>query len=232
VAEETASDTKSAFEKGALPLESKSAETTAPPRRQSRGRLILLSLILGSLILSLLWPHIIYHDGLTRSGDRVYPVRTNRLTGDKTYYYDDRWKKNPIPTAQFVRSPITISLTPPPPVTAEEEKLPLPVSDPFSPPATKPSPAQAPAKQGKYAIQIKSIKGSNGVDTYMALIREKGFAPFRAEVTITGKGTWNRILIGRFADISEATQYMKDRKIADSFPGSFVQKIPSSRSRP
>ena len=229
VAEETTGDAKSAFEKGVLPLQSKPVETAVPPRRQSRTRLIVLSLVLISLLLSFLWPHLLYHNGLTKSGDRVYPVRTNRLTGDKSYFYNDRWKTNPIPTAQSVRSPITISLTTPLPATAKEEQLPPPVPDQSPAPVTKPSPA--PAKPGKYAIQIKAIKGSDGVDEYMALISERGFAPFREEVTITGKGTWNRILIGRFSDISEAIQYMKDNKIAASFPGSFVQKISSGRSR-
>lgn len=228
VAEETIGDAKSAFEKGALPLESKPSENKTSSRRQPKGRVIVLSLVFIGLCAWFLWPYIIYRDALTRSGDKIYPVRTNRLTGNKSYFYDDGWKNNPIPTAQSVRSPITISLTPPPQVTAAEEMLPPPEPNPSPPPVTKPSPA--PAQTGKYAIQIKSIKGSDGIDEYMALVQGKGFSPFSEEVTITGKGKWNRILIGRFATVAEATRYMKDKKIAISFPGSFVQKISSSKS--
>jgi hypothetical protein len=43
------------------------------------------------------------------------------------------------------------------------------------------------------------------------------------KVTISGRGVWYRILIGHFVNNEDASNYMKEKKILDAHPGSFVQ---------
>jgi len=215
VAEENIGDTKSALQKIPLALETDSTERQTPPPRRPKTGIFLLSLFLIPLMGFFLWPQI-YHEGLTKSGDKIYPVRTNKITGGKSYFYKDKWRSNPLPTARPVRSPITISMESPPPMIDDAEKVPL---------STVP-----PSHEGRYTIQIKAIKDFKKVNDFLALLQKRGFKPFWEEVTIKNKGIWYRIFIGRFSDTSEATKYLNENKIAVSYPGSFVQKVSSNLS--
>jgi hypothetical protein len=49
-------------------------------------------------------------------------------------------------------------------------------------------------------------------------------------VHIQGRGVWYRSLLGHFANIEEASTYMKEKKVFKVYPGSFVQLTSEGQS--
>jgi len=215
VAEEHAGDSNSSFEQSPSLFEDDPSGKQISQSRRFKFKVFMLMLLVILAAGFILWPFI-YNEGLTKSGDTVYPARTNRITGEKSYFYNDEWRKELIPEAIPVRAPITVPIENPVPVVNDDlGKLHQSIEEPQT--------------EGRYTIQIKAIKNMEDVNEFLTLLRGKGLNPHWEAVKIKNKGTWYRIFIGRFQDTSEAKAYMKESKLAISFPGSFVQKISSDQ---
>jgi len=210
VAKENIGETKSAFEKSPIFDEIHSKKQQLPSARLSNTRVFILILFLSVLLAVYFWPSI-YYKSLVKSGNKTYPVKTNRITGKKSYYYGDKWHGNPIPTAKPFRPSITVSIEPPPAMEKDAEKTSAPIDQPLS--------------KGRYAIQIKAHKDLKKVNDLSDILKERGFDAYWEKVDIKNKGRWYRVFVGRFSDASEATRYMKENKIDVSYPGSFIQKV-------
>ena len=205
VAEENIGETKSAFEKSPVFDEIHSKKQRLPPARHSNARVFVLILLLSALLAVYFWPSI-YYEGFIKSGDKTFPVKTNRITGKIFYYHGDKWHGNPIPTAKPFRSPITVSIESPP-----AENTSAPINQPLS--------------KGRYTIQIKALKDLKKVNYLSDILKKRGLDAYWEKVDIKDKGSWYRVFIGQFSDASEAERYMKENKIDISYPGSFIQKV-------
>ena len=88
------------------------------------------------------------------------------------------------------------------------------------------------AKNGKYAIQIKAYPEAEKKDAIAFVEDLKKTQPdvYVERVKIRKRGVWYRILTGHFASIEDATNYMKEKKISEAHPGSFVQLKSEGRS--
>ena len=82
-------------------------------------------------------------------------------------------------------------------------------------------------KKGKYAIQIIAYPGARKNDAMVFAKNLRTTQPdvYVERVNIRKRGVWYRILMGHFTSIEDATNYMKEKKILEVHPGSFVQKI-------
>lgn len=88
-----------------------------------------------------------------------------------------------------------------------------------------PAPAAVKAKSGGlYSIQIGAYTEKDKADDLAEEVRAKKFAVRVEEVSIPGKGLWHRVLLGQFKNRAAALRYLKDRRIGETYPGSFVQK--------
>ena len=87
-------------------------------------------------------------------------------------------------------------------------------------------------KKGKYAIQIKAYPKSKKKDAMAFAEDLKKTQPdvYVERVKIRKRGVWYRILTGQFASIEDASNYMKEKKILETHPGSFVQLKAEGRS--
>jgi len=87
-------------------------------------------------------------------------------------------------------------------------------------------------KKGKYAIQIKSYPEVAKKDAmaFAADLKKKQPDVYVERVKIRKRGVWYRILTGQFASIEDASNYIKEKKILESHPGSFVQLKAEGRS--
>ena len=94
------------------------------------------------------------------------------------------------------------------------------------------APAAVKAKSGGlYSIQIGAYTEKDKADDLAEEVRAKKFAIRVEEVSIPGKGLWHRVLLGQFKNRAVALRYLKDRRIGETYPGSFVQKsVIESRS--
>jgi type II secretory pathway component GspD/PulD (secretin) len=104
----------------------------------------------------------------------------------------------------------------------------LPVEEKKLKDRTEDLPATVPPKitnSGKYAIQIKAYPEAekNDAMAFADDLRKRQPDTHVEKVTISGRGVWYRILIGHFVNNEDASNYMKEKKILDAHPGSFVQ---------
>jgi hypothetical protein len=81
------------------------------------------------------------------------------------------------------------------------------------------------AKNGKYAIQIIAYPEAAKKDAMAFAEGLKKTQPdvYVERVEIRKRGIWYRILTGHFASVEDASNYMKEKKILKTHPGSFVQ---------
>jgi len=123
---------------------------------------------------------------------------------------------------------------PKPPPPAEEPKPPPPPT-PAPGPAPVPEPevavptrtverdagdlkeaiarAQKPAEatpDGSWTLQLSAYQDKAEADRFAADLRGKGYAPYVVEANVTGKGTWYRVRMGRFATKDAAGRYLND----------------------
>jgi len=87
-------------------------------------------------------------------------------------------------------------------------------------------------KKGKYAIQIKAYPEVAKKDAmaFAADLKKKRPDVYVERVKIRKRGVWYRILMGQFASIEDASNYMKEKKILETHPGSFVLMKAEGRS--
>ena len=87
-------------------------------------------------------------------------------------------------------------------------------------------------KNGKYAIQIKAYPEAEKKDVkaFVEDLKKTQQDVYVERVKIRKRGVWYRILTGHFASIEDATNYMKEKKISEAHPGSFVQQKSEGRS--
>ncbi len=79
--------------------------------------------------------------------------------------------------------------------------------------------------RGKYAVQIKAYPEAkkNDAMAFVEDMRKKQPDIHVERVDLSGRGVWYRIMIGHFTSAEDARRYMKEKKIIDAHPGSFVQ---------
>ena len=81
------------------------------------------------------------------------------------------------------------------------------------------------SKGKKYSIQIRSYPETeiNDATEFVTAQRKRQPDVHMEKVYIQGRGVWNRILVGHFTTFEEASIYMKEKKVSDAYPGSFVK---------
>lgn len=181
------------------------------------------------------WPTL-YHYGTIPSGDRIYQIRTNRITGSMAYFDGAKWNSLPVSVAQPSAPPAFPALAPPANPPAQSER-PL-----IAAPPTKLGPAEEtrmargkeapsekqprqPAEAKGYAIQVSAIHDLNLAKEFVETQKKSGQPLYLAKITIKGRGVWYRIYLGHFANKAEAARYMEEKKIKEFFPESFIQKL-------
>lgn len=219
-----------------------------PPGQESRpffGSKTFLALLTG-IVLAVLtlavffWPpfqNALYNYDIIKSGGRTYAVRTNRITGAITYFDGGAWKKPPKPTpvpSAIPPLPAAPSTTPQPTLLAKEavsapgaksELAEKPVISREEPPSKKPM--DQPVKVKGYAIQVSAMRSYELAKEFVEVQKKSGQAVYLVKVNLGKRGVWYRICLGQFTGREEAARYMREKKIKEIFPESFIQRMSS-----
>jgi septal ring-binding cell division protein DamX len=92
---------------------------------------------------------------------------------------------------------------------------------------TKPPRSTAKGKslpQGPYSIQIKSFREEAKARAFLHDLKTRHTGTHLQKATVAGQGNWYRVLIGHYRTRDQALADLKKKGIAESYPGSFVQK--------
>ena len=201
----------------------------------------------------LIWLNLYRYD-VIKSGNTVFPLRINRLTGATTYFNGSEWVHPPVPLVPSGRTPLKaetapqgIAVTPVPMPTGQEKEtrrdIPeqktsgkvaqsMSIAAPASPDTQKALTTKKPfsvakdkpLKGGKYSIQIKAFQEEAEAKSFLNDVKTRHADAHLQKAIIGGKGIWYRVLIGYYPTWDQALAYLKKQGIADTYPGSFVQK--------
>ena len=221
------------------PLQKLKTETAAPeepelpeqtsdcpiPGKEGRTHRFLLMatgafffLTIVCLVAIFFWPTIYYYETLNL-GEKVYPIRTNKLTGETLYFNGTAWLKPPV--SEAIEKPVAINLNKPsaiiPPETTKIKAQP---EESTATPASSKT-----HDKGKYVIQIKAFpeKRKKDADAFMEDVKKR-IPDIQMKTThIAGHGVWYRIWVGNFTSMKEASNSMGKLKLSESYPDSFVR---------
>ncbi|MBE2249763.1 MAG: SPOR domain-containing protein [Myxococcus sp.] len=75
------------------------------------------------------------------------------------------------------------------------------------------------AADGAWTLQLSAYQDQGEAERFAAGLRDKGYAPYIVEATISGKGVWYRVRMGRFGSKDAASTYLADFKRETSIAG-------------
>jgi cell division septation protein DedD len=233
------------------------------PREDGRSHLVAGVVAVAFICISILlyaaffWPTLYDVSSIT-SGDKIYPVRINRITGNVVYFDGEQWRPTPVtpwtvpvpaaprpatvaPAVEPAPVPavsVTVRATPAPaaPVAAAPRPGFTPEKQPASPDrrlASSPSPDSPvqrkektrPVGNKRFAVQAGAFSNAEEARNLLATLRKAGMNGHVVAVPLGDRGVRHRVLIGRFATHSEASNFMQKQKLKDRYPGSFIQKL-------
>ena len=237
---------------------SNAAEVPPPPLQPpvpKGGRSCMITGALAAVFVCVLlygaffWPTL-YDLALINTGDKMYPIRINRITGNVVYFDGEQWRNAPVPATSVpvAAAPAPEASVPAPsapaaavPLAAQTATLqqkeappdrrqaPAPATPQAQTQASsahqvKQTPPRGAAKDRLFAIQIKSFDNPAEARKLVEDLRKTGMEIDSVAAPVGARGIWNRVLIGRFKDPNEALKFMQEHKIKDAYPDSFIQK--------
>ncbi len=177
--------------------------------------LIILSCILVAV---LVWPKIYRYESIN-SGGRIYSVRINSLTGKSMYFDGREWLQFPVP-ANSAKKISEIPNDQPPGVqatrvdTTEDRNEGLIIHTPSKN-----------KKNWQYAVQVKAYPEASISEAaaFVEDIKKREPDVHMEKVHLPGRGVWYRILLGYFTTVEEASNYIKEKRILDTYPDGLVR---------
>jgi len=85
-------------------------------------------------------------------------------------------------------------------------------------------PAAAQVEKKPYSVQITALRDAGRAESLTNQLKKSGWEAHIARADLKGQGVIHRVLVGHFATKEEAIRFMMDKKIKDTYPGSFIQK--------
>jgi DedD protein len=75
------------------------------------------------------------------------------------------------------------------------------------------------AADGSWTLQLSAYQDKAEAERFVAGLRDKGYAPYIVEASLSGKGVWYRVRMGRFGSKDAASTYLSDFKRETSIAG-------------
>jgi len=85
-------------------------------------------------------------------------------------------------------------------------------------------------RNGGYSIQVGAFPERGKAERLATEMLGRKYEVRVEPVSLQNRGRWHRILVGTFASREDALRYLRDQRIGEAYPGSFVQKA-STRPR-
>ncbi len=77
-----------------------------------------------------------------------------------------------------------------------------------------------------YVIRIATFSNPLNAQEMVDHLQKNGITAFIKQVTMPGKGVFNRVYIGHFKDQQSAAVFIRERRIRDLYPDSVIRKLP------
>jgi len=205
-------------------LQNQSEESLSQEKEKRTFRLFRIIPGLGLIALSciivaiLIWPKIYLYESID-SGGKNYLLRINSLTGGAMYFDGREWRQSPLPADVAGKVSESPENQPTRVQPAGRDKM----KDRTEGVSIRPPSKNT--KNWKYAIQIKAYPEAGNSEAIAFVEHLKKGQPdvHMEKVHLPGRGIWYRILLGYFTSAEEASNYMKEKKISDVYPGSHVR---------
>ena len=121
-------------------------------------------------------------------------------------------------TPEEAEKPKPVPPAPPPvPKTQEEMKIP-----PKEVEKTKPI-----LREKYYTIQTGAFHNLEYARDLLEILKKDGFDVYLTKIEGKKRGTFYKVFVGHFKDEKEGTRFLKEKRILNNYPGSFVRKGPS-----
>jgi cell division septation protein DedD len=83
-------------------------------------------------------------------------------------------------------------------------------------------------KNRYYAIQVGAFRNWKNVRDLIEVFKKKGLDAYWISMESKNMGTLYKVFVGHFMDTNEAAEFVKDKKILNNYPDSFIRDISSS----
>jgi cell division septation protein DedD/lysophospholipase L1-like esterase len=183
----------------------------------------------------------VWFEGLKKilipSGKNIYQDFKANYASSMRYFDGEKKESSPVLTAQTSPTPLPPDPISPLQPSATSEKQPIPEFMPeprpgegLKTPRGKESPsdkqATQPGEPKGYAIQVNAFRDLNKAKEFVETQKKQGVQVYLGKADDKDQMVWFRVFMGHFADREEAARNMKEMKIREIFPNSFVQKLP------
>jgi len=186
------------------------SKVTSPSKRRYWILGAVLTIMVAAVVSVHFWPDLYYYETIN-SGNKIYPLRINKLTASASFYDGKAWVA---PPAVSSPAPIAVAagVTSPEPVKKKNEIKP---NQPVK---------MVGGKKNGFSIQVASFKENDEALAWMASMNIKKTDVRVIKVDLQDKGIWHRILLDRFDSREEANRYLETLKLQGKYPGCFIRR--------
>lgn len=190
---------------------------------------VVLTIIAASAVSVYFWSNLYYYETMS-SGNKIYPLRINKLTASASFYDGKTWVAPPLPDAlpsQESRPLVSISpdrtLPVPPPADPHAGAL-----SSWAAKKEKEIQSQQPVKtvgekKNSFSIQVASFKENDEALAWVESMDIKKNDVRIIKVNVQEKGIWHRIVLGRFDSSNEAYRYLETHQLRGKYPDCFIR---------
>ncbi|NWF91819.1 MAG: SPOR domain-containing protein [Syntrophaceae bacterium] len=100
-------------------------------------------------------------------------------------------------------------------------------ASPVPPPGKIEKVAKAPIRKTYYTIQVGAYRDLKSARDLFEDLKDEGLDTYYTKLEGKRRGTFYKVFVGHFASEKEAARFLKEKRILEDYPGSFVRKAPS-----
>ncbi len=197
--------------------------------RMAPAWLLFVTVLCGALVMVLGW---------VRGDGDAATARLSRRQNDALSVKTTPKPDAPAPKTAAANSPEVAASAPaaapvqaPPPVEVAPAQVqaPAPAEQPAAPKPVEPAKAEQPAPTdnagAKFTVQVGSYNNQSEANGHVSRLRAAGFESRSASVELPGRGTWYRVLVGRFAERAEASKTVAQLRVKGAASGALVAPL-------
>ena len=164
---------------------------------------VVLTIIAVAAVSVYFWSNLYYYETMS-SGNKIYPLRINKLTASTSFYDGKTWVAPPPPAAAAGA------------LSSEAAKKENEIQS-QQPVKT------AGEKKNRFSIQVASFKENDEALAWVESMDIKKYDVRIIKVNVQEKGIWHRIVLGRFDSSKEAYHYLEMHQLREKFPDCFIR---------
>ncbi len=163
---------------------------------------VVLTIIAVAAVSVYFWSNLYYYETMS-SGNKVYPLRINKLTASASFYDGKTWVAPPPAAAAGALSSEAAK---------KENEI-----------QSRQAVKTAGKKKNSFSIQVASFKENDEALAWVESMDIEKYDVRIIKVNVQEKGIWHRIVLGRFDSSKEAYHYLEMHQLREQFPDCFIR---------